>query len=95
MQLAPIQNPVVDSILPVLLIVPATSKLSDTGALPIPSLKPEVNPKFILVGAMVKAPSDAPLEPRDNEVPPPVRAVVLFTESILNNSVPVALVTLN
>jgi len=47
------------------------------------------------VDPIVNAPRDAPLAPRDNEVPPPVRAVVLLTESILNNSVPVEFVTLN
>ena len=95
MQLAPIQKPVPEDILPVELTDPATSKLSVVGAMPIPNLLPGVMPKVMVDVATVNPFNEAPLVPKDKDVPPADSADVLLTESILKNSVPVALVILN
>jgi len=95
MQLAPMQNPVVEAMLPLDFIVPATSKLSAVGATPMPNLLPGVIPKVIVDVATVNPFSEAPVAPKDNDAPPADIVLVLFTELILKNSVPVALVILN
>ena len=95
MQLAPIQKPVPEDILPVELTDPATSELSVVGAMPIPNLLPGVMPKVMVDVATVNPFNEAPLVPKDKDVPPADSADVLLTESILKNSVPVALVILN
>ena len=95
MQLAPIQNPAADDMLPLDFMVPSTSKLSVVGAMPIPNLLPGVMPKVMVDVATVNPFNEAPLVPKDKDVPPADSADVLLTESILKNSVPVALVILN
>ena len=95
MQLAPIQNPVVEEILPLDFTDPTTSRLSEVGTMPIPNLLSGVDPKFMVDVATVNPFNDAPLDPKDNDVPPADNVEVLFVESILKNSVPVALVILN
>lgn len=95
MQLAPIQKPVVEAMLPLDFTEPAISRLSEVGAMPIPNLLPGVMPKVMVEEATFKPFSDAPVAPKDKDVPPADNVLVLFTELILKNSVPVALVILN
>jgi hypothetical protein len=78
-QLAPIQKPVLDVILPVDEAVPFTSKLLVVGTWPMPNLKSVVAPKFIVLAPILRS----------------FKVAVSFEESILNNDVPAALVILN